>query len=99
MVMMGSNYNATRISTHAIEHQIQQYSILYDAVGYIYQEEGHMFYMLSFPSADATWCYDIASGLWHERAWNDSNGIEHRHRSQVFASAYGTSVVGDWQTG
>ncbi|AHX16139.1 hypothetical protein CH75_04920 [Dyella jiangningensis] len=99
IVLMGSNYNATRISTHAIEHAFAQYSTISDAIGYIYQEEGHMFYVLNFPIADATWVYDISSGLWHERTWNDTNGFEHRHRSNVFAFAYGTYVVGDWQNG
>lgn len=96
---MGSSYNATRISTHAIEHELSTYSTISDAVGYIYQEEGHMFYVLNFPTADATWVYDIASQLWHERTWNDTNGNEHRHRSNVFAFAYGNYVVGDWQNG
>lgn len=58
-----------------------------------------MFYVLSFPTADRTWVYDIANQLWHERTWNDSNGNEHRHRSNVFAFAYGSYVVGDWQNG
>lgn len=99
IVLMGSNYNVTRISTHAIEHEFQSYSTLSDAVGYIYQEEGHMFYVLSFPTADKTWVYDISNQLWHERMWLDTNGGEHRHRSNVFAYAYGTYVVGDWQNG
>jgi len=99
IVMMGSNYNASRISTNAIEHAMSQYSTISDAIGYIYQEEGHMFYVLNFPTADATWVYDISTSLWHERTWNDTNGIEHRHRSNVFAFAYGSYVVGDWQNG
>ena len=99
IVLMGSNYNVARISTHAIEHQFATYSTVSDAIGYIYQEEGHMFYVLNFPTADVTWVYDISQKLWHERVWLDSNGIEHRHRSNVFAYAYGTYVVGDWQNG
>ncbi|TPG50191.1 hypothetical protein EAH75_01465 [Rhodanobacter glycinis] len=96
---MGSNYNVTRISTHAIEHEFSTYAALSDAIGYVYQEEGHMFYVLNFPTADRTWVYDISSQLWHERVWLDSNGIEHRHRSNVFAYAYGSYVVGDWSNG
>ena len=99
IVLMGSNYNVERISTHAIEHQFATYSTVSDAIGYIYQEEGHMFYVLNFPTADATWVYDISQKLWHERVWLDGNGIEHRHRSNVFAHAYGSYVVGDWQNG
>ena len=96
IVLMGSNYNVERISTHAIEHEFETYSQLDDAIGYVYQEEGHMFYVLNFPTADVTWVYDISQKVWHQRMWLDSNGIEHRHRSNVFAYAYGSYVVGDW---
>lgn len=99
IVLMGSNYNVERISTHAIEHEFATYSTVSDAIGYVYQEEGHMFYVLNFPTADRTWVYDISQQLWHERAYLDSNGVEHRHRSNVFAHAYNTYVVGDWQNG
>ena len=99
IVFMGNGYTAARISTHAIEHDIQSYSRTDDAIGYCYQQEGHVFYVLNFPTADRTWVYDQASNLWHERAWIDSNGVEHRHRSNVYASAYGAAVVGDWSNG
>ncbi len=99
IIMMGSNYTAQRVSTHAIEHELQSYAEVQDAIGYIYQEEGHVFYVLSFPTADKTWVYDIASNLWHERMWLDSNGLEHRHRSNCGAFAYGQFVVGDWENG
>jgi hypothetical protein len=99
IVMMGANYSAVRISTHAIEHQFATYATVSDAIGYIYQEEGHMFYVLNFPSADKTWVYDMSTQVWHERAYLDSNGIEHRHRSNCGAFAYGKYIVGDWQNG
>jgi hypothetical protein len=60
---------------------------------------GHTFYVLTFPSVDHTWVYDITTGLWHEWAWIDSNGVEHRHRSNCFAAVNATLVVGDWQNG
>jgi hypothetical protein len=39
-----------------------------DAIGYTYQQDGHAFYVLSFPSADETWVYDAATGAWHQRS-------------------------------
>jgi len=39
-----------------------------DAVGYTYQQDGHAFYVLSFPSADETWVFDAATGAWHQRS-------------------------------
>ena len=55
--------------------------------------------MLTFPHADQTWVYDITTGLWHEWAWIDTNGAEHRHRANCFWPCNDTLVVGDWQNG
>lgn len=99
IVFQGANLAAARISTHAIEHELQSYATVADAVGFVHQVEGHMFYVLNFPTADKTWVYDAASGLWHERMWLDSNGIEHRARPATGTAAYGEFVVGDWENG
>lgn len=61
-------YNAQRISTHAIEWRIQSYTNMSDAVAYTYQQDGHAFYVISFPSADETWVFDAATGAWHQRS-------------------------------
>lgn len=99
IVLMGNQYAAKRISTHAIEQKIQDYETISDAIGFTYQQLGHTFFVLTFPSADATWVYDVSEELWHEETWTDGNGGEHRHRANNAASAYGVNVVGDWQTG
>lgn len=95
----GSNYSATRISTHAIEQEIQKYGDLSDCIGMSYQQDGHSFIQWTFPSADKTWVYDRASEMWHERTWTDSDGIEHRHRANCMAFCYGLNFCGDWQNG
>lgn len=88
-----------RISTFAIETAIQGYSVFSDAVGFTYSQSGHEFYMLTFPTADVTWCYDLATQLWHKRAWRDSNGVYHRHRSNCVCVFGDDIIVGDWQNG
>jgi hypothetical protein len=96
MVYRANGYSGQRISTHAVEWQIQQYGNLSDTIGYTYQQDGHSFYVLIFPGADTTWVYDVATQAWHERA-GFVNGDFTRHRSncQVF---FGTKVlVGDYQ--
>lgn len=99
IVLMGNQYAAKRISTHAIEQVIQDYAVISDAIGLTYQQLGHTYYVLTFPTADATWVYDVAEGLWHERVWLDANGIEHRIRPNTVAACYGTIVAADWETG
>ena len=98
MVYRNNGYNVVRVSTHAIEWQIQQYGVLNDAVGYSYQQDGHSFYVLTFPTANATWCYDVATNAWHERAgWDGVQFV--RHRSNCQSNFAGKVIVGDWETG
>ena len=99
IVLSGNQYAAKRISTHAIEQQLQQYPTVADAIGSTFQQLGHVFYKLDFPTADATWVYDVSQDLWAEWAWIDTNGLEHRHRAANAANAYGVNVCQDWQTG
>ena len=92
-------YQAQRISTHCIENILNGLDDITDAVGYIYQQDGHVFYVLNFPTADQTWVYDLATKLWHERVYTDNNGQEHRHLVQLTACVENQIVGGDWSTG
>jgi hypothetical protein len=98
IVYKAAGYIGQRVSTHAIEWQMQEYPDISDATGYTYQQDGHSFYVLNFPTANTTWVYDVATGAWHERA-SFQNGEFNRHRasSQMFFNA--TTVVGDYQNG
>lgn len=99
-VQRAAGYQPQRISTHALEFAIAGYSRIDDAVAYTYQQEGHSFYLLTFPTGNATWCFDASTGLWHERAWrNPLDGSLNRHRSSCHAAISGTNIVGDWETG
>jgi len=98
IVYRTNGYTGQRISTHAIEWQIQQYGNISDAIGYTYQQDGHAFYVLIFPSAGATWVYDVATDNWHERAaW--VNGEYTRHRSNCQMAFNHQVIVGDYNDG
>jgi hypothetical protein len=100
VVWRAQGYTPTRISTHAIEHAIQGYGTFSDAFSYTYQQEGHAFYVLTFPTADKTWSYDVATGQWHERAWKEPNlNTLHRHRSNCHCYFDGKHLVGDFESG
>lgn len=99
MCLMGNNYAAKRVSTHAIETEWRTYQTVADAVAYTYQQDGHVFYVVTFPTADKTWAFDMATEQWHERTWTDPNGGEHRSRVQTVANAYGRIVAVDWENG
>ncbi len=98
IVYRAAGYIGQRVSTHAIEWQMQEYSDISDAVGYTYQQDGHSFYVLNFPSANTTWVYDVATGAWHERA-SLSNGQFNRHRGNSQMYFNNETVIGDYQNG
>jgi hypothetical protein len=100
MAVKTAGYQAQRISTHAEEFAWAQYGRIDDAIGYTYQQEGHSFYMLTFPTANATWAYDTGTQLWHERAWrNPVTATLNRHRSNCQMAFAGKVIVGDWENG
>ena len=96
LVYMARGYQPVRISTHQIEHQISQYSRISDAQGFVYQDEGHTFYVLTFPTGDATRAYDLATGMWHRR----SSGLEGgRHLGAWHAFYGGQHLLGSAEAG
>lgn len=97
-VMMMNGYMPTRISTHAVENTlVNQY--IGDARAWTYQLEGHEVYVVSFPTLDLTWAYDITTGMWHKWLWVDNQNVFHRHRGNCHASFQGLNLVGDYNNG
>lgn len=100
IVVKSNQYAWERLSTHAIEHAIASYPLVSDAIGYAYEEEGHFFYMLTFPTADVTWVYDGKTKLWHQRlSYNPGTGQYHRHRSNCYCNFANLRLVGDYTSG
>lgn len=98
-IVLTEGYQVKRISNHAMEQEFASYSRLDDAVAYSYQQEGHSFYVLSFPTANKTWCFDGSTGMWHERSYYNLDAQHERHRSQVHCFYKGKHYVGDHTNG
>ena len=93
-------YNPVRISNHATEFAWQGYARIDDCVAYAYQDQGHSFYVLNFPTASKTWVYDVATGMWHERGfWNVQAGVFQQHRAQFHTFNFGKHLVGGSASG
>jgi len=81
-----------RISTYAMEQAIAGYARVDDAEAWIYELEGHAFYVLTFPDAGDTWVCDLtAQAIWHERE-SEGLGIWRARLGVAFA---GGVVAGD----
>lgn len=91
-VVMGSG---GRLSNHAFEETIDGYSTISDAYAWVMQIKGHVFYVLTFPTAMATWVLNLSTGLWDE--WK-SYGLS-RFRGAAYAFFDGKHIIGDYQDG
>lgn len=56
-----------RVSQYAVEQAIAGYSVVSDAYAMTYTLEGHLCYVLQFPTEGRSWVFDVTVGEWHER--------------------------------
>ena len=97
-IMMMNGYVPTRISTHAVEQTLLN-DYIDDAIAWTYQQEGHECYVISFPTLDLTWVYDISTTMWHKWLAIDNTNTYHRHRGNCAALFKGLNYVGDYDNG
>jgi hypothetical protein len=101
-----NGYSPMRVSNHAIETAWAKYPAKSsDAVGWSYRDQGHTFWVLRFPSANqgngATWVYDTATNMWHERGYWSQKGLSgySAHLANYHCWAFNLHLVGDWSSG
>jgi hypothetical protein len=106
IVVKSAQYSYEVVSNRALENAISQYPFVSDAFGFVYLQDGHLFYVLTFPTADATWVYDETTSVdlqvptWHQRGSFDSgSGTFHRDRSNCYTNFQDLRIVGDYQSG
>lgn len=99
-VVYTQGYSHSVLSNAALSYAINQYAVVSDAIGYTYNEEGHEFYVLIFPTANATWAFDFSTSEWHQRASFDPiMGQFNRQRANCMINFQGMIIVGDYATG
>jgi hypothetical protein len=105
-IVRTSGYRTETVSTKAVEQAITSYEQagrIDDAVAWTYQLDGHQFYLLNFPTAGVTWCYDTSLPPelgWHKRGtWITEDADYIALRPQYHAHIYGVHLVGDRATG
>lgn len=85
-------------SNQGILNQFNKLSATSDCVSYCYEKLGHVFCMFTFPTAQASYEYDITVGMWSQRksyiSGNYVNDIGSCH-----SYAYGYNLIGDLNSG
>lgn len=103
-VCMMEGYRPVFISTASIEQQFDAGAQLGDAFAYAYEQKGHVFYVLTFPTLNQTWVYDLSESakvgapVWHRRA-SFANGAFNRELVNCYQFYNGYWWVGDYTNG
>lgn len=106
-VVMTQGYQVAPVSTPQIDWIISKYDTTSDATAYSIQVSGHLWYVLSFPTAKATWVYDLTTKAWFRWGSGGSKtpsgeGMSQppsRHRGHVHAFDGRDHFLGDWENG
>jgi len=106
VVIMIQGYEPKVISNEPLNAELRNYSKVDDAIGWSMQLDGHLFYTLTFPTADRTWVYDVTTNEWHERRStltntdpSTSDTRQGRWRANCYAIYEGRHLVGDFESG
>lgn len=90
------------ISDRALERELKDLAVAgtdtSDAIGMPYQESGHSFYVLHFPTANITRAYDNTTNMWHDRGSWDGAALN-QDFGRFHAHAYGKHFVQDYRNG
>ena len=98
VVRLAEGFQPKVVSTPEVNYQLSTYSTVSDAFAYVYQHEGHEFYVLTFPTAGKTWVYDASTQEWHERGHNINDELS-RERYNCHVFAFGEHLFGDYANG
>lgn len=87
-VVRNNGYTPVIVSNEAISSAIQGYSNISDAIGMSYTDRGHLFYVLTFPTANVTWVYNNTTGDWHQWASWDGNQFNRHISNCIMNTGY-----------
>lgn len=100
LVLQGDGaFGVTELSSKGIEYIFSKFQTVDDAIGGVYQQIGHAFYVITFPTEQRTFAVELKTRQWHELAYTTQNGDLQRHRANWWAFAYDMNLIGDWQNG
>jgi hypothetical protein len=98
VVYVANGFTPQRVSDHALEYWMSQQANVTDAVGMGREDQGHYWYDIWFPTANATWTLDLDNGQWHRRS-SLVNGVQGAHLGRCHVAAFGTHLVGSRTNG
>lgn len=95
IVYRTQGFSPARISTPPIEKRIQEATAPEDIRGFVYQEDGHVFYVLTGGGLETSLVYDLTTQQWHERARLNPEGVFEQDKAYDHMFAFGRHLVID----
>lgn len=96
IVYKAQGFTPVRISTDAIEIILQKVTQPELLRSWTYQQEGHVFLVITGADLETSLVYDLSTSLWHERAYLNSKGDYEQHRGSCCVNAFSNKqLVGD----
>lgn len=99
IVYRARGFTPEPISTRPIELKLQALTAPETLVAYSYQQDGHLFYVLTGGGLDTTLVYDFTTQEWHERAYLNAEGNYEAHLGTCHMYAFGKHLIGSRLTG
>lgn len=99
IVYRAQGFTPKAISNSAIEKRIQEAGNAENMRSYTYQEDGHVFYVLTGGGLETSLVYDLTTEEWHERAYLNSQGNFEQHLSSCSIFIFDKQLVGDRRNG
>jgi len=84
-----------KISNLELDEKVKEYSFPERAEAFFIDDTQHKVYCLTFPGNGVTWCYDVSTGLWHNRSSVDVDGWRINSSALIFNQV----VMGDKKNG
>ncbi len=102
-VVQARGYVPQPINSYALSAAISRYeqtTTVSDAEAIGCELNGHLFYVLTFPSVPASWAYDVRTGLWAEWGqWNTATNRYDRWFPRVMCQTWNKHLIGGTGSG
>lgn len=95
IVYRATGFTPQRISTEPIELLLGKVADRSTLRTWKYQQEGHVFFVITGGGMETTLVYDLTTQLWHERAYLNAQGFYETHRGIACCFAFGKTLIID----
>ena len=84
------------IGNPALGVEFSKYGTINDVIAYTFIQDHQVFFALTFPTEDRTWCFHEPSGSWFQLSYGVNDA---RHRASSMLDIYGLNYCADHSNG